>query len=112
MRIKSLLFLFFISISISYGTHYVGGSLSYEHVGGSTYRVTLKMYRDCRAGNAAFPASVVIQVRQPNGAAFAPSRNITINFPGAAQVNPLIDTCAVDPGIQLKTIKRTSKISG
>jgi gliding motility-associated-like protein len=102
MRIKSLLFLFFISISFSYATHYVGGSLSYEHLGGSTYRVTLKMYRDCRAGNAAFPASVVIQVRQPNGAAFAPSRNITINFPGAAQVNPLIDTCAVDPGLCLQ----------
>ncbi len=97
---KRLLVLFF-SLSIfsitSHATHIVGGSLSYTHLGGSTYRVTMKLYRDC--GGINFPGSVTISVRQPNGAVFSPSKDITIPFPGATQLQPYIDTCAVNPGI-------------
>lgn len=28
-------------------THYVGGELYYDHLGGNQYRITLKLYRDC-----------------------------------------------------------------
>ncbi|MBI3509386.1 MAG: PKD domain-containing protein [Bacteroidetes bacterium] len=83
-------------------THIVGGSLTYEHLGGSTYRITLKMYRDCAPGHAAFPASILIQVRDQNGTLFSPNKNITINFPGATAVQPYIDTCAANPGICLE----------
>lgn len=86
----------------SQATHVVGGSLTYEQLGGSTYRVTLKLYRDCRPGNAAFPNPVVIEVRDANGNTFTPSRNITIAFPGATAVQPYIDTCAVNPGLCLE----------
>lgn len=83
-------------------THVVGGSLTYEHLGGSTYRVTLKMYRDCTPGNAAFPGSVRIEVRDENGASFSPDKDIVINFPGATAVQPYIDTCAANPGLCLE----------
>ncbi|GAB4133878.1 MAG: hypothetical protein Fur0041_06490 [Bacteroidia bacterium] len=86
----------------SFATHIVGGSLTYEHLGGSTYRVTLKMYRDCLPGNAAFPASVVIQVRNASGGTFTPSKNITIPFTSSTPVNPYVDTCAVNPGLCLE----------
>ncbi|HTL81756.1 MAG TPA: PKD domain-containing protein [Bacteroidia bacterium] len=83
-------------------THIVGGSLTYEHLGGSTYRITLKMYRDCAPGNAAFPSPVVISVRNVNGGTFSPSKDISINFPGATAVQPYIDTCTANPGICLE----------
>lgn len=83
-------------------THVVGGSLTYEHLGGSTYRVTLKMYRDCSPGNAAFPNPVRIEVRDENGNSFSPDKDITINFPGATAVQPYIDTCAANPGLCLE----------
>lgn len=83
-------------------THVVGGSLTYEHLGGSTYRVTLKMYRDCSPGNAAFPANVRIEVRDVNGISFTPDKDIVIAFPGATAVQPYIDTCAANPGLCLE----------
>lgn len=95
-----LAFLFSFAFPVAvWATHIVGGSLTYEHLGGSTYRVTLKLYRDCGSGNAAFPANVRIEVRQPNGTSFTPDKDIIIPFPGATQLQPQIDTCAVNPGI-------------
>ncbi|HTF05840.1 MAG TPA: PKD domain-containing protein [Bacteroidia bacterium] len=86
----------------AHATHVVGGSLTYEHLGGSTYRVTLKMYRDCAPGNAAFPSPVVIEVRDVNGNVFTPNKQISIPFPGATAVQPYIDTCAANPGLCLE----------
>jgi gliding motility-associated-like protein len=83
-------------------THIVGGSLTYEHIGGATYRVTLKMYRDCRPGNAAFAGSVQVQVRDQNGNGFTPSKDFTMNFSTSTSVNPYVDTCAVNPGLCLE----------
>ena len=82
-----------------FGTHVVGGSLTYEHLGGSTYRITFKMYRDCGPTSVQLPNNVTIQVRQPNGAAFSPNKNFTMPKTQVAQLNPPIDTCAFDPGI-------------
>jgi gliding motility-associated-like protein len=33
------------------GTHVLGGEMFYDHLGGESYRVTLKLYRDCGPGN-------------------------------------------------------------
>ena len=63
---------------LSFSTHIVGGSLTYVYTGGSTYVVTLKLYRDCGGGTAAFPGSVTINVRGNNGVAFNPSKNFTM----------------------------------
>ncbi|MFM7812901.1 MAG: hypothetical protein ACKO66_00130, partial [Flavobacteriales bacterium] len=32
-------------------THVVGGEISYEYLGGTQYRITLKVYRDCGPTN-------------------------------------------------------------
>ena len=55
------LFVFAVVLSVK-ATHIVGGEISYEHISGNQYRITLKVYRDCLNGLAAFddPASVGI----------------------------------------------------
>jgi len=35
----------------AFATHIVGGEIYYEHLGGNSYRVTLKVYRDCGPAN-------------------------------------------------------------
>ncbi|MBA3971614.1 MAG: PKD domain-containing protein, partial [Bacteroidetes bacterium] len=104
-----IIFVFFLSF-VSQATHIVGGSLTYEQLGGSTYRVTLKLYRDCKPGSAAFPGTVTIQVRRSCGTISLPS--ISIPFPGASLVPPNIDTCAVNPGICLEEAIYTKVVSG
>lgn len=94
-----LIFVLFLIPATAFATHIVGGSLTYEHLGGSTYRIILKLYRDCAPGNAAFPSPVNILVRQPNGAAYT---SISIPFPGATMVPLNIDTCVTNPGICLQ----------
>jgi gliding motility-associated-like protein len=102
-------FLFFLPF-VSHATHIVGGSLTYEQLGGSTYRVTLKLYRDCKPGSAAFPNPVTIEVRRNCGGTALP--DIVIPFPGASLVPPNIDTCAVNPGICLEEAVYTKVVSG
>jgi gliding motility-associated-like protein len=100
-QIKNLLVVLTLVLApfISNATHVVGGSLTYEHLGGSTYRITFKMYRDCSPSSVQLPNNVTIQVRQPNGSAFSPSKNITMPKTQVAVLDPPIDTCAFDPGI-------------
>ncbi|MCX6294744.1 MAG: PKD domain-containing protein [Bacteroidetes bacterium] len=104
-----IIFIFFLSF-VSKATHIVGGSLTYEQLGGSTYRVTLKLYRDCKAGSAAFPNPVTIEVRRSCGTVAL--ADIVIPFPGASLVPPNIDTCAVNPGICLEEAVYTKVVSG
>ena len=47
-----------------FATHIVGGSLTYEHLGGSSYRITLKLYRD----DGGQPAVGVVGTRGPGEA--------------------------------------------
>ncbi len=93
LLLASLMFILFQGNA----THIVGGSLTYEHLGGSSYNVKLKLYRDCGPGNAAFPTSVNITARLGNGAA----TSLGFNMPrlGIIELDPAIDSCAVDPGI-------------
>jgi len=113
MRIRLLLFvaILFIAPLASKATHIVGGSLTYEQLGGSTYRITLKLYRDCKPGSAAFPNPVTIQIRRNNGTAHTIS-SVSIPFPGASLVPPNIDTCAVNPGICLEEAIYTTIVTG
>ncbi len=103
-----LIIVFFIPFTSS-ATHIVGGSLTYEQLGGSTYRITLKLYRDCKPGSAAFPGTVDIDVRKNDGTAFT---TVSIPYPGSALVPPNIDTCAVNPGICLEEAVYTKVVSG
>ena len=98
---KKLLFISLLILApfIAKSTHVVGGSLTYEHLGGSTYRISFKMYRDCSPSSIQLPNSVRIEVRQPNGASFAPDKDIIMPKTQVAQLDPPVDTCAFDPGI-------------
>jgi hypothetical protein len=108
----SLLLLFLNISSVVFATHIVGGTLTYVYNGGSSYTVTLKLYRDCSAGTASFPASVDINVLGYNGATFVPSKDITISLGAVTSVPPTLDPCAVPPnpmpcvqeGIYSKTV--------
>lgn len=108
-RLLLLIILIFFIPFISSATHIVGGSLTYEQLGGSTYRITLKLYRDCKPSSAAFPGSVAIEIRENDGTAFM---TVSIPFPGANSVPPNIDTCAVNPGICLEEAVYTKIVTG
>lgn len=82
---------------LSFSTHIVGGSLTYVYVGGSTYVVTLKLYRDCGPGTAAFPGNVPITVRGNNGVTFNPSLNFSMPLVSVSNVPSNLDPCAVPP---------------
>ncbi|MFL5728733.1 MAG: hypothetical protein ACJ75J_04525, partial [Cytophagaceae bacterium] len=93
---KFLLFiLFLISPFYSYSTHIVGGTLTYTHLGGSSYRITLKLYRDC--SGIALPTDVDITVLQPDGSQFVPSRDINIPLTSKSFVPAFVDTCVIQP---------------
>jgi gliding motility-associated-like protein len=87
----------FCSISASYATHIVGGSLTYIHLGGSSYKVVLKLYRDCDPSSVDFPGSTLIEVRGSD------TTNLNLDFRmfmnGRDTLQPHIDTCAVNPNI-------------
>lgn len=90
---------FFLFANHLSATHIVGGSLTYQKVADSTYEVTLKLYRDCGPGNANFPNPAVIYFEGPYGHDFTPSYTLTIPRPPATELEPIIDTCVIDPGI-------------
>lgn len=106
-----IIFIFFLPF-VSNATHIVGGSLTYEQLGGSTYRITLHLYRDCKPGSAAFPNPVTINIRKNCGFNAPQFMTVNIPFPGASTVPPNIDTCAVNPGICLEEAVYTKVVSG
>ncbi|MBK9800772.1 MAG: hypothetical protein IPP56_13995 [Bacteroidetes bacterium] len=97
-KLHFLLLTLFLSLPFfAHSTHIVGGSLTYVHNGGSNYTVTLKLYRDCGPGTVQLPNSVTISVLGYNGAAFSPSRDITIPLSTITPVPSNLDTCATPP---------------
>jgi hypothetical protein len=100
-RFLPLLLLLLLPFALS-ATHVVGSSFTYEHLGGSTYRITFKMYRDCLPGNDPFPSIVRVEVRDTAGNSFLPDRDINLSFTTSTLVNPYIDSCAADPGLCLE----------
>lgn len=81
--------------SKGFATHIVGGTLTYVYNGGSSYTVTLKLYRDCTG--IAFPGSVDISVLGNNGVAFSPSKNFTMNLGTVTAVPSGLPACSTPP---------------
>jgi gliding motility-associated-like protein len=97
-RLYILVAFIFLSFPFAaFATHIVGGSLTYVYNGGSSYTVTLKLYRDCSPTSAAFPGSVTINVAGYDGAAFTPSKDFTMNLGTVTAVPPVLDPCAIPP---------------
>ena len=72
----------------------------------------LKLYRDCAPGNFAYPNDVTIQIRNGNGTtsnmAFT---SFVMPRLGMVQLDPPLDSCAVDPGICVEEAVFSSIIS-
>jgi gliding motility-associated-like protein len=55
---------------LALGTHVLGGEMYYDHLGGESYLITLKLYRDCGPGNVnntAFDGEAQMTVFDGNG---------------------------------------------
>lgn len=84
-----------------FATHIVGGSLTYEHLGGSTYRILLRLYRDCTpatAPHANFDANARIDIYNSAGTVM-PFSPIILPLVQISNVPLNLDTCVADPGI-------------
>lgn len=107
---KLLLFWALLVSGASFGTHIIGGEILYQHLGGSSYLLTCKLYRDCCPSCFTFPATVQINVRRGNGTTPTPGL-YSLPIQGIALLNPPIDTCAFDPGICVEEAIFSSVVS-
>ena len=96
-RFAFVIGLLFFSFNQANATHIIGGELIYDCLGNDSFRITLKIYRDCGPGNAAYDNPAYLSIW--DGA--TPSvylGNFTIPFPGAIQL-PFVnsDPCFIPP---------------
>lgn len=110
-RYKKLLVLFlFLLIGFSSSaSHIVGATITYEYLGGSSYRVTLKLYRDCGPTSIDFPPSVTINVRDGNNNNLGKDITIPISFRDT--IDPYVDTCAVKTNLCLEQANYTKVVN-
>ncbi len=95
-RLFFLLLIFFISQRI-FATHIVGGDISYICLGSGTYEITLKLYRDCLSGGAAFDDPAFIHAYDAQGNLL---QSIPAWFPVITPLQPFNDPCMqLPPGI-------------
>lgn len=78
-------------------THIVGGELLYQHLGGSSYYLTVKLYKDCNPGTANFPGTISIE----GFSGFGLDTLTPFILPrlGRDTLAPTVDTCAFNPGV-------------
>ena len=96
MRIKHCLIVLFLTLIPlkNFATHIVGGEIFYDWLNGNTYRITLKLYRDCAPGNAQYddPGTIFIFDNSGN---FIDS--VQIPFPGSAVLPVTINNPCFTP---------------
>lgn len=73
----------FCCLQATRATHIIGGELFYDCLGGNTYRITLKVYRDCYLGQAPYDDPAKITVWSGVGAQI---QIVEIPFPGSTNV--------------------------
>lgn len=57
----------FLSVFKAKATHIVGGEIYYDKLGGTNYKITLKVYRDCLNGIPPFDSPAIITIFDING---------------------------------------------
>ncbi len=88
-----------IALMMSYfafSTHIVGGEVTYVHLGGASYKLTVNLYRDCDPASVQFSATQTVRIDQGDGTFFM---DVTLPMLSRDTLNPPLDTCAIDPGI-------------
>ncbi len=119
-KIKKIWYLLLFLPYLAEATHIVGGVLNYVYNGNNIYTITLKLYRDCGPSAAAFPNSVVIEIQGNNGAAFSPSKDLTMNKGTVTTLSANTLPCALQPnpkpcvqeGIYTKTVSLPPNTGG
>ncbi len=78
-------------------THIVGGDLSYECLGNNQYRITMRVYRDCFAGQAGLDDPAKLRIfTGPNGnTPFGPVQNVGLDFDN--NIPPVISNPCLTP---------------
>jgi len=66
-RISLLLFLFLYFNINSFATHLIGGNFVYSWSGGTSYEITMILFRDCNPGNAGMPFSATFRISNASG---------------------------------------------
>lgn len=91
-----IFFLFVFGFLHLQAFHIVGGELYYDCLGGNDYRITIKMYRDCDAADAApFDDPLTLYIYDAAQNLF---QEIDIPFPGSEYIDPdLTNPCLVNP---------------
>jgi gliding motility-associated-like protein len=99
MTKKFLIFLFVLgAIFQSNATHIVGGSMFYEHLGGSSYLVSIRLYKDCSPFSINFSTSLKVEIRNGDGTSPTPSF-VRLPLQARDTLDPTVDTCAFNPGV-------------
>jgi gliding motility-associated-like protein len=85
LGLRLFLFLYLVSglLSKASATHIVGGEMYYDCLGGNNYRFTLKLYRDCLAGQAPYDNPATFTLWSANGTMV---QNFLVPFPGSVGV--------------------------
>ncbi len=103
------LFIFLLPFT-SLASHIVGGSLTYEQRTGSSYLITLTLYRDCtNPKNEDFPTSTIVNITTNNGTSFMVLNITKTSF---SSVPSQIDTCVANPGICLQAAVYSKIVTG
>lgn len=74
----------------SYATHAAGADLTYECLGGNTYRFTLAFYRDCGGVNADNTYDIDLVANNCNGSNY--DLDLTLNQVSVTEITPLCPT--------------------
>lgn len=75
-------------------SHIVGGDIYYDHLGGSSYRFYISVYRDCNSTGAAFDDPLNLAVYIQGGNLY---QNIQVPFPGSVPVPVVFNNPCVTP---------------
>lgn len=99
-KILSIIILLF-TINNAFATHLVGGEMTYTHISGNTYQLTLTVYRDDFYGNpgALFDAPAVIYAYEDNGS-YAFEINMNLSNPSTSNnyiQEPNLNPCLIIP---------------
>ncbi len=100
-----------------HASHIVGGDMYYDCLGGNTYQITIKLYRDCLSDGAAYDPLLPVTVF--NGDNFQ-IEHFTIPFPGSTTLDVLLDNpcitlpsdICVEEAIYQKTVTLPASASG
>jgi gliding motility-associated-like protein len=84
------------------GAHLVGGEMSYRCLGGNSYEITLKVYRDCQSSATQFDGQAKVGIFNHSTGALI--RTLNVRFPGESNIpiNTISSCLVVPPGLCLK----------